>query len=236
MTAPSTPPAALQRAVLLRAALQRAVLQRAVLQRAVLLCAAAPLLLAGCKGDSPLTLQGLPLDAGAAEEAPRQADASARPEVAVQAPTIFQSLPYPPAQVLRKPGDPVGNLREQEPRLEETYSQRFLAVTYTDPPFQTVVYTLDRTLRVVESVVATFQPEYSHPELHSNLKEAIKDRLGAGVGFDEGDFRGERWTNLDYRIDLRVDRRVKDLELLFHREGAETLERTKRGLLKGAAR
>lgn len=203
---------------------------RAALKSAALASAAA-LALAGCKDESPLTLQGLPLDAGV-EEAPKIVDASTRPEVAIQAPTIFQNLPYPPAQIFRKPGDPVGNLRDQEPKLQEMYSPRYLAVTYTDPPFQSVVYTLDRALRVVESVVATFQPEYSHPDLHSNLKEAIKDRLGAAEPFDEGDFRGERWTNIDYRIDLRVDRRVKDLELLFHHEGAETLERTTRGLLK----
>ena len=204
--------------------------------RGLLLSAGALLALAGCKDESPLTLQGLPLDASVADESPKVVDASTRPEVAVQAPTIFQNLPYPPAQIFRKPGDPVGNLRDQEPQLQEVYSPRFLAVTYTDPPFQSVVYTLDPTLRVVESVVATFQPEYTHPELHSNLKEAIKDRLGGAESFDEGDFRGERWTNIDYRIDLRVDRRVKDLELLFHRQGAETLERTTRGLLKGAAK
>jgi hypothetical protein len=201
-----------------------------------LMCAGGVASLGGCKEESPLTLQGAPLDAGVAEEAPKVVDASTRPEVAVQAPTIFQNLPYPPAQVLRKPGDPVGSLRDQEPLLQEVYSPRFLAVTYTDPPFQSVVYTLDPTLRVIESVVATFQSEYTHPELHTNLKEAIKDRLGAAESFDEGDFRGERWTNIDYRIDLRVDRRVKDLELLFHRQGAETLERTTRGLLKGAAK
>jgi hypothetical protein len=91
---------------------------------------------------------------------------------------------------------------------------------------------LNKELTNVEAVAATFQPEYTQKIEHRHLIDAIKDRLGEPERFNEDPYIGHRWTNLDYRIDLRVDRRVKDIELVFHKRGAETLERTKKGLLK----
>ena len=176
-------------------------------------------------------MQAGPLDAGVSEDK-KTPDLTPHDPVPESAVEIFEDLPFPPRYLVRKPGDSVANLRAQLPKLQEMYSPRFLSVSYTDTPFQTVVYMLNKELTNVEAVAATFQPEYTQKIEHRHLIDAIKDRLGDPERFNEDPYTGHRWTNLDYRIDLRVDRRVKDIELVFHKRGAENLERTKKGLLK----
>ena len=183
-----------------------------------------------CETKPPLPLQGR-LDASVEDEQATQ-DMEPHDPVPEAAANVFQELPFPPKYILRKPGDAVSNLRAQIPNLQEMYSPRFLAVSYPDGPFKTVVYMLDKRLNRVEGVSATFQNEYTQKIEHKHLIDAMSERLGRAIKFSEEPYEGHRWTNLDYRIDLRIDRRVRDIEVLFHLRGAETLERTEKGLLK----
>ena len=57
-------------------------------------------------------------------------------------------------------------------------------------------------------------------------------RLGEGEKIFERSKKGRVWRNLDYRVELHIDTRVKDLVVMFHKRGSETLERTRKGLPK----
>jgi hypothetical protein len=182
----------------------------------------------GCEEEVPLPMQVT--DAEVPKE--KELDAEPLPVVPQSAPEIFKNLPYPPSQILRKPGDAVGNLRNQLPKLQVTYSSRYLAETREDGPFRNIVYQLDKKRRKVEAVTATFHQEYMHKTRRDHLKINIEAHLGNGKDFNEKNWRGTRWTNMDYRIELRIDKASKDVELLFHQRGAETLERAKKGIPK----
>lgn len=152
-------------------------------------------------------------------------DASAIPEVPRAAIDIFKNLPYPPDQILRKPGDAVGNLRTQIPHLhQDTPSSRFLTEHRTDGPFTTIVYQLDKSLNTVEAVSATFHEAYMHPKQYMRVRENM-ERLGKGEELYGLHKKGQVWRNLDYRIELHIDTSVNDLVLLFHQRGKEDLKR-----------
>lgn len=180
----------------------------------------------GCEEEIPLPMQ----IADAAMPQKMEPDAAPMPVVPQSAPEIFQNLPNPPTQIKRKPGEPVGNLKSQVPNLQAPYSPRFLVESRTEGPFRTIVYQLDAKKRTIEAVTATFQPNYMHSRQYRRLETYMKLRLGEGTKFFEKNHKGRRWATLDYRIELFVDVAVKDAVLLFHKRGAETLERTMKGL------
>lgn len=179
----------------------------------------------GCEDEPPI----LAKIGDAQPMAAQVADAEPVPEVPRAAIDIFKDLPYPPEQILRKPGDAVGNLRVQLPKLtQDTPSSRFLTEHRTDGPFTTIVYQLDKTLRVVEAVSATFHEAYMHPAQYSRVRKNMADRLGEGEELYEHQRKGQVWRNLDYRIELHIDTAVNDLVLLFHHRGKEDLKRLKK--------
>jgi len=181
----------------------------------------------GCENEPPI-LSNIG-DTSTAEKA--VVDAEPAPEVPRAALDIFKDLPYPPAQILRKPGDAVGNLRVQLPHLrQDSPSTRFLTEYRTDGPFTTIVYQLDKSLRVVEAVSATFQEAYMHPTQYTRVKNNMIDRLGKGEKIFQRHKKGQVWRNLDYRIELHIDTSVKDLVLLFHKRGKEDLRRLRKGM------
>lgn len=180
----------------------------------------------GCENEPPI-LSNIG-DAATAEKV--ETDAEPAPEVPKAALDIFKDLPYPPAQILRKPGDALGNLRVQLPHLQQdTPSPRFLTEHRTEGPFTTIVYQLDKTRRVVEAVSATFHDAYMHPTQYTRVKNNMIDRLGKGEKIFERHKKGQVWRNLDYRIELHIDTAVDDLVLLFHKRGQEDLKRLKKG-------
>ena len=180
----------------------------------------------GCESEAPIQSQ-----IGDAEVVEKTTtDAEPTPEVPKAALDIFKDLPYPPTQILRKPGDAVGNLRVQLPHLQQdTASPRFLTEHRTDGPFTTIVYQLDKTRRVVQAVSATFQDAYMHPTQYTRVKNNMIERLGKGEKIFERHKKGQVWRNLDYRIELHIDTAVDDLVLLFHKRGNEDLKRLKKG-------
>ena len=192
------------------------------------LCVLLTLILAGlwgCESEAPI-LRNIG-DAAAVDKV--ETDAEPAPEVPKAALDIFKDLPYPPVQILRKPGDAVGNLRVQLPHLQQdTPSPRFLTEHRTDGPFTTIVYQLDKTRRVVEAVSATFHDAYMHPTQYTRVKNNMIDRLGKGEKIFERHKKGQVWRNLDYRIELHIDTAVDDLVLLFHKRGQEDLKRLKK--------
>jgi hypothetical protein len=159
-------------------------------------------------------------------------DSDPMPVVPQSAMEIFKDLPLTPLQIIRKPGDAVGNLKAQLPNLKETYSSRFLTEYKKDGPFTTIVYQLDTDLRVVDAITATFRSAYMHPQQFERVETYMMLRLGEGEKVFERSKKGRVWRNLDYRIELHIDTRVKDLVVMFHKRGNETLERTRKGLPK----
>lgn len=185
-------------------------------------------LFSGCETEPPIPMKII--DAEVTQQ--RAPDAEPMPVVPQSAMEIFKSLPLPPSQLLRKPGDAVGNLRAQLPQLQETYSPRFLTEYRSDGPFSTIVYQLDKDMRTVEAVTATFQSAYMHPQQFERVETYMMLRLGDGEKVFERSKKGRVWRNLDYRVELFIDQQVRDLVVLFHRRGSETLERTRKGLPK----
>ena len=181
-----------------------------------------------CENDPPIPMN-IP-DAQVEENL--QPDAEPMPVVPQSAMEIFKDLPLTPQQILRKPGDAVGNLKSQLPNIKETYSPRFMTEYKKDGPFSTIVYQLDNDLRVVEAVTATFRPAYMHPQQFERVETYMMLRLGEGEKLFKRSKKGRVWRNLDYRIELHIDTQVKDLVVLFHKRGNETLERTRKGLPK----
>ena len=181
-----------------------------------------------CENDPPIPMN-IP---DAQVEDNLQPDAEPMPVVPQSAMEIFKDLPLTPQQILRKPGDAVGNLKAQLPNLKETYSPRFMTEYKKDGPFSTIVYQLDNDLRVVEAVTATFRPAYMHPQQFERVETYMMLRLGEGEKLFKRNKKGRIWRNLDYRIELHIDTQVKDLVVLFHKRGNETLERTRKGLPK----
>ena len=181
----------------------------------------------GCEDEPPVALK---IEEGASNSKATP-DASTIPEVPQAATDIFKDLPYPPAQILRKPGDAVGNLRTQLPKLtKDTTSPRFLTEYRTNGPFTTIVYQLDKELREVEAVSATFHPAYRHPDQHKYVRAQMEELLGKGEKIYERHKKGQVWRNLDYRIELHIDKMVDDLVLLFHKRGHEDLRRLKQSI------
>ncbi|MAD61048.1 MAG: hypothetical protein CMH49_05990 [Myxococcales bacterium] len=181
-----------------------------------------------CENDPPIPMN-IP-DAQVEENV--QPDAEPMPVVPQSAMEIFKDLPLTPQQILRKPGDAVGNLKAQLPNIKETYSPRFMTEYKKDGPFSTIVYQLDNDLRVIEAVTATFRPAYMHPQQFERVETYMMLRLGEGEKLFKRSKKGRVWRNLDYRIELHIDTQVKDLVVLFHKRGNETLERTRKGLPK----
>lgn len=178
----------------------------------------------GCENEPPIPTK----ISDASPIAAPVADMGAIPEVPRAAIDIFKDLPYPPEQILRKPGDAVGNLRRQIPKLrQDTPSSRFLTEYRTDGPFTTIVYQLDKSKRVVEAVSATFHEAYMHPKQYGRVRKNMSDRLGEGEEVYGRGKKGQVWRNLDYRIELHIDTAVNDLVLLFHQRGKEDLKRLK---------
>lgn len=182
--------------------------------------------LIGCENEPPVPMKIS--DASVAETA--KPDARPMPVVPQSAMEIFKDLPHTPPQILRKPGDAVGNLRAQLPQLQETYSPRILTEYRSDGPFSTIVYQLDKELKVVQAITATFHDAYMHPQQFERVETYMTLRLGEGEKVYERNKKGRVWRNLDYRIELYIDTQVRDLVVLFHHRGQETLERTRRGL------
>ena len=184
--------------------------------------------ISACENEPPIPRQ---ITDAEVEEA-KAPDADPMPVVPQSAMEIFKDLPLPPSQIMRKPGDAVGNLKAQLPNLKETYSPRFLTEHKDDGPFSAVVYQLDKELRRVEAVTATFRGAYMHPQQFERVETYMMLRLGEGEKLFQRDRKGRVWRNLDYRVELHIDTRVKDLVVVFHKRGNETLERTRKGLPK----
>ena len=184
------------------------------------------LAMSACENEPPIPMQ----ISDAEVEETVVPDADPMPVVPQSAMEIFKDLPLPPAQILRKPGDAVGNLKAQLPSLKETYSPRFLTEHKDDGPFSAIVYQLDQELRKVEAVTATFRNAYMHPQQFERVETYMMLRLGEGEKIFQRDIKGRVWRNLDYRVELHIDTKVKDLVVVFHKRGNETLERTRKGL------
>ena len=197
-------------------------------QLSMILIGLSVLVMSACENEPPIPLQ----IADAAVEEAVVPDADPMPVVPQSAMEIFKDLPLPPEQVLRKPGDALGNLKAQLPNLKETYSPRFLTEHKDDGPFSAIVYQLDKELRKVEAVTATFRGAYMHPQQFERVETYMMLRLGDGEKIFKRDRKGRVWRNLDYRVELHIDTRVKDLVVVFHKRGNETLERTRKGLPK----
>ena len=176
----------------------------------------------GCEDKPPITMEIT--DASVSKEA--KPDAEPMPEVPQAAVDIFLNLPYPPKQILRKPGDAFGNLRAQLPNLERDPTfKRFYTDHRGEGPFSLVVYQLDKSERVIEAISATFHEAYMHPKQYKRVQENMASKLGKGEPLREQNRTGRVWRNLDYRIELHIDKGAQDLVLLLHKRGYEDLKR-----------
>ena len=196
--------------------------QMLTLDRCVSLCNLIMIcsLIIACEPEVPLPLQ-VDLSAPVVEEP----DAEPMPEVPLAGPQIFEDLPAPPKEIVRKPGQSAAGLQLQRPNLKEVYSPRTLVEHLDEGPFRTIVYLLDKGLNRVESIRATFDKAYMHEKQYMRLQEYITARLGKPRKIRARRKKGLSWKNTEYRIELYIDKRAKDLVLLFHERGAEDLKR-----------
>ena len=176
----------------------------------------------GCEDKPPIAMEIA--DASVGKEV--KPDAEPMPEVPQAAVDIFLNLPYPPKQLLRKPGDAFGNLRAQLPNLSQDPTfKRFYTDHRTEGPFSLIVYQLDKSERIIEAVSATFHEAYMHPKQYQRVQENMAEKLGKGSALREQNRTGRVWRTLDYRVELHIDKSAQDLVLLFHKRGYEDLKR-----------
>jgi hypothetical protein len=146
---------------------------------------------------------------------------------------IFKYLPEPPPQLVR-PHQSINYLKKMRPNLiKSPYSDSVLTEELKEGPFSVVVYHVDSKTKKINSVSATFHPNYMNPIQLKRLKTYMGIQLGKGKKFTNSRMKqqGTRWSTLDYRIELQIDTKINDLVLLFHIRGAETLERTRKKFL-----
>lgn len=171
----------------------------------------------------------LPLKVDLAPPAPMPIDA-AIPEIPVEITDIFENLPLPPSPIVRTPGNAVASLRLERPNLAPVLSDDVLIEHLDGGAFKSITYLLDPKKEKIMAVSATFNDSYLHDVHRDRLKVNISMRLGTSTPTDESNYSGEKWTTVDYRVELRRDKKSKELEILFHQHGAETLERTRKGI------
>jgi hypothetical protein len=171
-----------------------------------------------------------PLKIDLSEAPPPPVDASV-PDIPLEAPEIFEMLPQPPAPIVRTPGNSVASLRMERPNLTAPIGEDVLVEHLENGPFKSISYLLDPKKEKILAVSATFSDVYLHPIHREKLKENISLRLGNSTAIDTANYSGEKWATVDYRIELRRDKKTKEIELLFHQKGAETLERTRKGMV-----
>jgi len=80
---------------------------------------------------------------------------------------------------------------------------------------------LDPKKEEIKAILMSFREPY--PSRFRELEEELKIRLGKGERLVTNTHEGQLWRSLEYRIELRRDRKSGDLELLFHRRGAAKL-------------
>jgi hypothetical protein len=171
----------------------------------------------------------LPLKVDLAPPAPMPIDA-AIPEIPVEIADIFENLPIPPSPIVRTPGNAVATLKQERPNLMPALSEDVLIEHLDGGAFKSIAYLLDSKREKIRAVSATFNDSYLHDVHRDRLKVNISMRLGTSTPVDEANYSGEKWTTVDYRVELRRDKKSKELEILFHQYGAETLERTRKGI------
>jgi hypothetical protein len=164
-------------------------------------------------------------------EAPSLPVDAAVPDIPLEAPEIFEMLPQPPAPIVRAPGNAVASLKMERPNLTSPIGDDVLVEHLEQGPFKSISYLLDAKKEKILAVSATFSDAYLHPIHREKLKENISIRLGNSTPMDTANYSGEKWATVDYRIELRRDKKTKEIELLFHQKGAETLERTRKGMV-----
>ena len=187
-------------------------------------------LLFGCDQEEPIPLTESITQKIAEEKQKREI--KKEPElvpVPQAASEIFKYLPEPPIQLVR-PHKSLDLLKRKRPKLSSRYSKNILTEEFDDGPFTMVVYNVDPKTKKILSVEATFHENYLNPIQLTRLKAYMEIQLGKGKEFTDNRLKkqGHRWSTLDYRIELQIDKKINDLVLLFHTRGAETLERTQK--------
>ncbi|MEE2788876.1 MAG: hypothetical protein VX589_16185 [Myxococcota bacterium] len=134
---------------------------------------------------------------------------------------LFRYVPDQlPKGIAVSPGATVKTLRTLRPKLATSaYSKNYLVDERKSGPFSTIHYQLDRTKTRVTGVLATFRDAYNTKPRRDALVESIQVRLGKPKQFNDSIYQGHRWKLIDYRLDLRSDKKDGSLELLMHSRG-----------------
>ena len=134
---------------------------------------------------------------------------------------LFRHMPDQlPKGIAVPPGATQKSLRTLRPKLSTSpYSDTYIIDEPKDGPFVSIHYQLDKSKKHVTGVLATFRDVYNTKPRREALLESIQVRLGKPRPFNDSIYRGHRWKLIDYRLDLRTDKKDGSLELLMHARG-----------------
>jgi len=151
---------------------------------------------------------------------PKNRDAALPDPVPVAPLDLLQKLPELPASLLAGPGDSAKALRKRKDLHPSPVTDAILVARPREGAFRTVHYQLDLDRKKVRAVLASFDPAYLAEDRKAAIEEAATLRLGKPEKLRSPYYRGMLWNTLDYRIELRTEKKSGDLELLFHVRGA----------------
>lgn len=133
---------------------------------------------------------------------------------------LLLKLPEPPSSLLARPGDKADALLKDKSLAASPYTDSILVSRPGGGAFRQVHYQLDSRRERVRAVLASFDPAYLAPDRRAAVEEAARLRLGEPQKLRSPHFEGLVWKGLEYRIELRNEKKSGDMELLFHARGA----------------
>ena len=125
-----------------------------------------------------------------------------------------------PAGIAVGPGGSVEALKKLRPKLKPSpYSNKWLIDEANSGPFRTIQYQLKRDKKTVYAVMGIFHDAYDTKERREALVDSIEIRLGKAKKFSDAKHEGHRWRQIDYRVEVRKDKKDKALEFVLHTRG-----------------
>ncbi len=149
----------------------------------------------------------------------KKPDAALPDPVPVAPLDLLLRLPEPPKSLLARPGDNAKALLKRKDLKPSVYTAGILVSRPKTGAFNQVHYQLNADRTEVRAVLASFDPAYLAPDRRAAVEEAARLRLGKPEKLRSPHFEGWVWTTIDYRIELRSEKKSGDMELLFHARG-----------------